>query len=110
MRMILCGLALWATCAPVNAGYLSGNQLHEWCQTPNAISVPYVIGIYDALEMDQMITDQGARMCVAEGVTRGQLNDIVCKFVGETPEDRHFPAAILVLNAVVKAFPCAANQ
>ena len=54
------------------------------------------------------VVDKGglSYLCVPYGVTYSQYRDIAKKFLGETPERRHEPAADLVNQAHAEAFPC----
>ena len=44
--------------------------------------------------------------CMPNGVTAGQLLRVWIKWANEHPEDLHFEASSLVLNAYIEAFPC----
>ncbi len=41
-----------------------------------------------------------------DGVTNGQVRDVVVKYLKDHPEERHFLASILAVKALSKAFPC----
>jgi hypothetical protein len=59
----------------------------------------YVAGAYDTLELADLI-------CKPPEMTRRQLNAVVAKYLKEVPESWHRPAAILISEALRKAFPC----
>jgi hypothetical protein len=44
--------------------------------------------------------------CLPDGVTNGQLFDIVVRDLKDSPEKRHLPAQPLIWSAMRKAFPC----
>jgi hypothetical protein len=46
---------------------------------------------------------------VPHSVTNGQMIDIAVKYLKDRPEERHLSAAILVVEAMTKAFPCSSK-
>jgi hypothetical protein len=60
----------------------------------------YVLGVSDVM------TEAGTA-CQPKGATRGQVGDVVSKFLSDHPEQRHLSAAGLVTSAILQAFPCA---
>ena len=104
------GLVTPFTCS---SAFISGQQLQELVNANSRIvaGTPadkdidkaylltgYVTGIYDAYE--------GDKFCPSEGVSKGQITDIVGKFTTNHPEIRHLDAMPLVLVALEQAFPC----
>lgn len=49
------------------------------------------------------------RFCTPDNVTNGQMEDIVVKYLKDHPDERHMLAAILVVKAMTKAFPCSSK-
>jgi hypothetical protein len=64
------------------------------------IAFGYVLGVSDVM------TEAGTA-CQPKGATRGQVGDVVSKFLSDHPEQRHLSAAGLVTSAIARAFPCA---
>jgi hypothetical protein len=63
----------------------------------------YIDGVADALDKNII---NGYKACVPDGVTAGQLQDVVVQYLRLNPADRHFLAFGLVADAISKAFPC----
>ena len=106
-----------AICAhEAQAYFISGNELVEWmrgyektvrgecycsssdaeCLEGSASFVAYVCGVFDATS---------GRYSLPDGVARGQVAAVVSKFLNEHPEEWSAPAALLVIEALKKAFP-----
>jgi hypothetical protein len=66
----------------------------------------YITGASDVDGMDGATFPERRHSCVREEVTNGQLKDVVVKYLKDHPEERHLLAAILVVKAQAKAFPC----
>ncbi len=113
----LAGVCLLA--APANA-YTTGNQLHMLCSEPSielACSF-YIDGIVEVLSDLQAATrglptdsyqparDLAKPFCLPENSTKGQVKDIVKRYLSEQPEKRHGIAWYLISVALQEAFPC----
>jgi len=76
-------LVLWSRAALA----LTGNELLKRCEDNDAVQrafcVGYVIGVADMVE-----EGPSGLICVATGVSNGQLSDIVVKFLRDHPERR----------------------
>ena len=59
----------------------------------------YVQGISDTLGVRREV-------CIPETATVGQIGSVVAKFLNDNPVRLKEPAAILVSDALTKAFPC----
>jgi hypothetical protein len=94
------------TAGEAGAGlFKDGNSLYEDCRSSDIPAqtgcLGFVVGVADtasALEFKYL--------CIPNGVTARQLEDIVTPFLRDHPEDRHWSASGLVLSALAKAFPC----
>jgi hypothetical protein len=94
--------------------FYSGQDLHERCGAASGMDrglcVGYIQGVFDSG------TDgppnggtewpSGMTACVPEGVTSGQLTEVVTKWLREHPEDWHFSANSLAANALMATWPC----
>lgn len=108
MRRLLC-LALLPLAA--HAGFDSGNRLYEDCRSENYFNRGYcggyVIGIVDTIEaMQESRLLPADALCIPEGVTKGQLADVVTRYLADHPAQRHDEAGNLVPEALKRAFPC----
>ena len=61
--------------------------------------IGYIQGVHDALQPTRVI-------CVPDGVTGGQLGDVVKLYIGKHPENRYRSADELVAAALKGKFPC----
>lgn len=101
--------------APVYAGFISVNKLVKYMREFEKVNtgskdinyhyanryVSYVIGVYDTLELYGIIYNP-----LIAKTSQGQIASIVAKFLKNNPERWHEPAADLVRDVLIKAFPC----
>ena len=99
-KLILASLLAMSSVA--NASYYSGNQLFNKMTSADTVdkmfALGYIAGVHDAME--------GVAVCAPQGVTLGQLSDVVLKKLRSIPEHRHNSADSLVFMALSEAFPC----
>ena len=86
------GNTLWADC---------NGKADDWFI--KGYCAGYISSISDALDGNAI---DGYRACLPNGVTIGQVQDVVVKWLRAHPEKRHFQAAGLVAQALEDAFPC----
>ena len=102
-----------------NAGVFSGNELLEMIQSKDFenknAAFFYINGVLEAQVLqaykDNLRAVKDAKLdesplCIPDTVTKGQLLDIVKKFLNDNPADRHEQALPLVQYALGKAFNC----
>ena len=97
----------------VNAGgnYESGNSLLQKCKSEpdlfylHGICTGYILGVAEALDGPERGLGN-FRFCTPEGVTNGQLKDVVVKWLQVRPQHRHFTGSSLIAAALRDAFPC----
>ncbi|MFM7273629.1 MAG: Rap1a/Tai family immunity protein [Gammaproteobacteria bacterium] len=105
-------LPLFVASLPATAAFDTGNRLYEDCSAENYFNRGYcggyVVGIVDTIEALQGRGVLPANaLCIPEGATKGQLVDVVLKYLGDNPDRRHLDAGALVPEALNRAFPCA---
>lgn len=111
MKSLTAFMLLTLTSVAVNAGFDSGNRLYEDCSGETYFNRGYcggyIVGIVDTIESMQSsgLLPKNA-MCIPEGVTKGQLADVVTKYLADNPAIRHGDAGNLVPEALNAAFPC----
>ena len=103
MKSLLAGLMF--VCTSVHAGvYEDGNRLLndiEGTTSAKMYALGYIVGAADAYG--------GEALCIPQTVTKGQLNDIVHRFLRGAPQHRDLPADVLVLLALGEHWPCSKN-
>lgn len=105
MKTLILGLALCAT-TMAHASFIDGNKLHKYLisnsDIENTHAWGYIAAIGDAFN--------GSTHCIPEGVSVGQLRDVVKKFLTDTPEVRHRPADVIVYVILKNTYPCAEKK
>ena len=83
--------------------FFSGNDLHRLLisdiDAERSRAMGFVIGVVDS-HMNKKI------FCLPNGITTGQLIDVVKKNDAQNPEVRHYSAYSNAVVAIAKAFPC----
>ncbi len=91
-------------------GWTTGNVLHEWCSGETVwhqrMCAGFVSGIADSMVNAPVWEWSTCFPPFPNTVTRGQLTDIVKRWLEQHPENRHLGAAGLVTAALSEAFPC----
>ena len=91
--------------------YESGNSLLAKCENKKSTDLDYglclgyirgIVDVHNTFVAGGLILP---RYCLAKGVTTGQLQKIVVKFMEERPELLHQSAGIFVIAAFSSAFP-----
>ena len=106
-------LGLYAMPAEVQAGYYTGNQMLEICESKQIHEngcLGFYAGVRDTLPLlgAFLPASNSARpnVCVPDGVTHFQLRDVAIKYMRAHPEDRHLLASALAMVAYAQAWPC----
>ena len=87
-------------------GYFDdGNALLKLCSGPETrlVCMGQITGHYD------MMIAVGFRCPDARGVEKGQVRDVVLKYLRDHPAKRHQPSASLTIAAMTDAFNCLFN-
>jgi hypothetical protein len=107
---ILAAICLSLLASPAQAQALTGNQLYQQCRDNDRWSKGFCFGfIMGASEILNGIPPSSAlrtNRIPPEGVTNGQIEDVVKLFLRDHPKQRHLPAAALIIYALADAFPC----
>jgi hypothetical protein len=85
------------------AASATGNALHEWCSNGNPMAIAFVTG---AKDMAALVAPEPGYFCIPKGVTNGQIKDVVCKWLEDSPAERHKPAAYLTITALGQTWAC----
>ena len=95
-----------AASALAAGSWVNGNELKKYCSS-NSYERGICLGFTSAVA--NIVANEpvaGWRACIPDGVTRGQLRDIMVKFLDDHPEELHLEAASLAARAYKEAFPC----
>lgn len=89
----------------------SGNGLLDSCTNADSmlrkgVCIGYISGASDALQMLDSDKEAKRYICTPAGVTRGQIRDVVIKYLTDHPQSRQNPAEALIFVALAEAFPC----
>jgi hypothetical protein len=99
MKKLLLGLIF--VCTGVHAGvYETGNTLlrdMDGTEMGKMYALGYITGAADSYNES---------LCIPKTVTKGQLNDVVYRFLRVTPQHRDLPADVLVLLALGEHWSC----
>jgi len=109
MKRLLLALAvgLFALTARADPYFMDGNALQGRLARQDPSAAAYVFGIYDGIEIVQYHTPSAQRlMCPPAATSGSELLDAVRGYMEVEPGLLDYPAAILVLRALVWAFPC----
>ena len=103
---VLLLLAWPASGAERNDQFSDGTELWALCNSKKDFSegacLAYIVGVADAAALYQQ-----TGYCFRDDVSRGQLRDIVVKWLAANPGRRRTSGAGIVYNALQEAFPCA---
>ncbi len=91
------------------SSWADGNDMKNFChsEAPNfsqGLCVGFAMAVAE-IAGSQPIFDR-QRACIPPGVKRGQLKDIMVKFLDDHPEQLHLTATSLAARAYEEAFPC----
>jgi hypothetical protein len=104
LKLILSTLLTLGTPLTATAQYENGNLLLRDLQDVSKsgfgpiYALGYIVGAADAYG--------GSALCIPQSVTKGQLNDVVQKFLEQEPGIRDMGADVLVLIALSKYWAC----
>jgi hypothetical protein len=65
-----------------------------------------MIGSFQLFKSDSNKPLFGARICIPMKATRGQLTDVVIKYMKDHPESRADGASLIVMRALVQVWKC----
>lgn len=102
--------AFAALCIPAKAAFYSGNDMLAKCQSglgnaDYAICLGYVEGVADSLDYG-LFNMSGQPGCIPDGVTAGQLKDVLVKALNDDPANRNLSAFFLAKISFIAAWHC----
>ena len=113
--ILIAPVLLFAT--PAYAYFSDGEDLREFC-TPSTPShnvercVGYISGVFDMFELNEVAIGPDGEVskrtaCLPKGYKNVDVAKAVISYIYDTPEELDLPAAAVIVNALVKNFPCA---
>jgi Rap1a immunity proteins len=116
-KLIRIMLLLLPVSTYASAGFVSGNELHEWGEAVARAETGDVrladaqeVGQFDGYVQGVVDNSLGSLLCVPEGAKLGQLETMVIKFVESNPQFWNYSGDLLVLRALIDTFPCKPKQ
>jgi hypothetical protein len=103
---LVCGASAFG--AQAGAGsYIDGKLIYDYLVKGNGAGTAYILGIHDGIQMAQYHAPGTERLyCTPSGITGGELADIVQRYLEDNADIRGYPAVIVIVRALVLAFPC----
>jgi len=105
-KLIIAAIVCTAFASPARAEFFTGNTLFRICSSGEFADIMdclgYTTGASDAA--------QWRHFCPSEGITRGQIRDIVFAYLRDNPEVRNQTADLLVAAALKRVWPCQQNN
>lgn len=100
--------------ADPSSAFLTGNDLYAECTSSSQVAqvscLSYITGAADGVRSGmQLHKDKVDSICIPEGVTRGQLKDVVVQSLRDDPVNRNLPAGLLVWGALYHHWHCPAS-
>lgn len=99
MKKLLAALCFIPTMA--SAEFISGNELLSNLKgdlDERMFAIGYIAGVSDFLD--------GMTVCSPEGVTLGQIRDLIRDYLDKNPQKRHYSADSLIRNRLEQLWPC----
>ncbi len=104
---LILALILFAFSAQAGAYFIDGNALHGKLVRQDPSAITYIFGVYEGIQVIQYHAPAAERLiCTPAAVTGTELVDAVRGYLDAEPASLSYPAAVLVLRALVWAFPC----
>ncbi|MDW9638488.1 hypothetical protein CN204_30105 [Sinorhizobium meliloti] len=105
MRKTHIGLAttIILTLGLTEAHAIDGKLLSDWCRSDDPELLTYVSGVVDTL-LEGEGTDLQA--CLPGSTSRMEIVEQTCRWLKESPENRHQGGAKVVFGALEFAYPC----
>lgn len=112
--IVVAGCLMISTPSPSLADDYTGNQILRDCNQgndwPSGSCFGRIIGSVDGFRVKAALDKTGLPFCIPEGVTNGQVVDIVVRWVRDQPAKRHYNYEVITGLALKEAFPCKTAQ
>lgn len=94
-------LSLLFVSASASAHFIDGNDLNNRIHGdvgPRNFALGYLAGVADAMD--------GSTHCIPDGVTLGQLRELMTRFMNKNVSNRHWDASLLTMMMLQETYPC----
>jgi Rap1a immunity proteins len=102
-KNLIVGALLLASAIDARAEFDTGNYFFSECRDEKNFRYEYCLGA--AVAYADMLGELG-RVCLPDGVTKGQTVDVVKKYMQDHLAERNKAAAGLAARALIAAWPC----
>jgi hypothetical protein len=115
MRIVSACIAFgWLLSVPRDASaqqttfyFVTGETLYAQClNSKDLLASAYIAGVSDAHDGLRTGSTRPPKFCTSPSTSIDQAVDVVCKYLAEHPERRHFTGASLIFSALRESFPC----
>ena len=93
----------------LNAGYIRGIELSNWCNSKDisdqSACVAYMLAVHDTFDAISAANKQRF-YCMPNETGSKELHANVVSFLNENPKFQHVSASSIVLMALKKQYPC----
>ena len=101
-RLVVLALLLASAPASATPQWMNGNKLYEGCTRNTNSTLMYAAGAIDAAA--DLVDSVG--YCIPKAVELGQVSDVLCRYLRNHPEQRHWGGSLLISYAMKEAWPC----
>jgi Rap1a immunity proteins len=88
---------------PTNTGSDLRRALNEPAGLRSGVAFGYIQGVVNSMEV---LYPNQSLSCSPDGMTVGQMVDVVKRYLHNHPQTGHEPAVIVIATAASEAFPC----
>ena len=112
IRGVVLAACLSANCVWGNSGaWLTGDELLQSCKDKQdvykqGLCMGYILGAADGTTIWELWQDLSSNICISKKVEMGQVVDAVIRHLENHPRELRFDASSVVLNALIKKYPC----
>lgn len=103
------GLVLATQIASARVEFFTGNELYAGLQAFEKAEKPEDVltsSVMFGYALGVAASQDGKLYCLPERATRGQLADVIRRWLSEKPAIRHLPASALIELALANSYPC----
>jgi hypothetical protein len=107
--LLVCSLSVAATTQdsddynPTDTGSDLRRALNEPAGLRSGVAFGYIQGVVNSMEV---LYPNQSLSCSPDGMTVGQMVDVVKRYLHNHPQTGHEPAVIVIATAAREAFPC----